>query len=118
MRSLQGQPLSELQQQQPAQQQRQQQEQQQQQPGGGRLSGVDMGAYVQALHHRLAAAEEQAAQARQHGERQAHTFEARITLLEGRLIFVEGEHHLVCFLSCLLLTSLSAVVYATTDTSI
>ena len=115
---LQGQPLSELQQQQPAQQQRQQQEQQQQQPGGGRLSGVDMGAYVQALHHRLAAAEEQAAQARQHGERQAHTFEARITLLEGRLIFVEGEHHLVCFLSCLLLTSLSAVVYATTCTSI
>ncbi|KAA6418704.1 MAG: centrosomal of 44 kDa [Trebouxia sp. A1-2] len=36
-------------------------------------------------------AEEQAAQARQHGERQAHTLEARITLLEGRLSFVEGE---------------------------
>jgi len=103
---LQGQTMSELQQQQSAQQQ--QQQQQQQQPGGGRLSGVDMG-----LHQRLAAAEEQAAQARQHGERQAHTLEARITLLEGRLTFVEGEQHLLC----LSLRSLSAVVYATSCAS-
>ncbi|KAL0032391.1 hypothetical protein WJX79_009077 [Trebouxia sp. C0005] len=63
----------------------------QQQAARYMLSGVDMGAYVQGLHQRLAAAEEQAAQARQHGERQAHTLEARITLLEGRLSFVEGE---------------------------
>ncbi len=83
---------------------------QQQQPGGGRWSGVDMGAYVQGLHQRLAAAEEQAAQARQHGERQAHTLEARITLLEGRLTFVEGEHHLLCSHSCLSLSYLFAVV--------
>jgi len=119
---LQGQPVSELQQQQPAQQQQQQQpaqqqqqpaQQQQQQQQLGRLSGVDMGAYVQGLHQRLAAAEEQAAQARQHGERQAHTLEARITLLEGRLTFVEGEHHLLC----LSLRSLSAVVYATSCAS-
>ena len=92
-----GQALSELQ-------------QQQQQPGAGRLSGVDMGAYVQGLHQRLAAAEEQAAQARQHGERQAHTLEARITLLEGRLSFVEGEQHLLCFYSCLSLRVVSALV--------
>ena len=96
---LQVQTVGELQQQQPAQPQ--QQQQQQQQPGAGRLNGVDMGAYVQGLHQRLAAAEEQAAQARQHGERQAHTLEARITLLEGRLSFVEGEHHLLCLHSCL-----------------
>ncbi|KAL0034375.1 hypothetical protein WJX77_011722 [Trebouxia sp. C0004] len=83
---LQGQTVSELQQQQPAQQ-----PQQQQQPGAGRLSGMDLGAYVQGLHQRLAAAEEQAAQARRHGEQRAHTLEARITLLEGRLSFVEGE---------------------------
>ncbi len=108
----QGQTLMELQQQQPAQQQ-----QQQQQLGGGRMSGVDMGAYVQGLHQRLAAAEEQAAQARQHGERRAHTLEARITLLEGRLSFVEGEQHLLCFHSCLSLSYLSAVVHATTCAS-
>ena len=105
LHQLQGQTMSELQQQQSAQQQ--------QQPGGGRLSGVDMGAYVQGLHQRLAAAEEQAAQARQHGERQVHTLEARITLLEGRLTFVEGEHHLLCFQSCLSSRGLFAVVHAT-----
>ena len=107
---LQGQPVSELQQQQLAQPQ---QQQQQQQSGAGRLSGVDMGAYVQGLHQRLAAAEEQAAQARQHGERQAHTLEARITLLEGRLSFVEGEQHLLCFHPCLSFRDLSALVHAT-----
>ena len=54
--------------------------------GGDRMSD-----YVGQLQERLAAAEEQAAHARMEGDRRAQTLEARITVLEGRVRFVEGE---------------------------
>lgn len=59
-------------------------------------SGDDrMSDYVKKLQERLAAAEEQAAHARIEGDCRAQTLEARITVLEGRVRFVEGEWQLL-----------------------
>ena len=79
------------------QQLHEQQQEGQAQDGGNTTGALDMAGYVQQLQHRLAAAEDTAAQAGQEGELRAATLEARITVLEGRVRFVEGDYQMLHF---------------------